>query len=89
MTDKNLEQMRQDIDKIDSQITDLFRTRMETSLEIAKYKKEHQIPVLNDNREKEVLHKVSEQICQTAVQHYFRCQQIMSKQLSGKKIRPG
>ena len=46
MTDKNLEQMRQDIDKIDSQITDLFRTRMETSLEIAKYKKEHQIPVL-------------------------------------------
>ncbi len=35
MTDKNLEQMRQDIDKIDSQITDLFRTRMETSLEIA------------------------------------------------------
>ena len=62
MTDKNLEQMRQDIDKIDSQITDLFRTRMETSLEIAKYKKEHQIPVLNDNREKEVLHKVSEQI---------------------------
>ncbi len=38
MTTKNLEQMRHDIDNIDAQITDLFKQRMETSLEIAKYK---------------------------------------------------
>lgn len=62
MTDNNLVQMRNDIDNIDSQITDLFKKRMETSLKIAEYKKEHNIPVLNDSREKEVLHKVSEQI---------------------------
>ena len=54
--------MRNDIDAIDSQIAELFRKRMETSLDIARYKKEHNIPILNSSREKEVLHKVSEQV---------------------------
>ena len=54
--------MRHDIDNIDAQITDLFKQRMETSLEIAKYKKENAVPVLSDSREKEIMHKISEQI---------------------------
>ena len=62
MTEKNLDQMRNDIDAIDSQIAELFRKRMETSLDIARYKKENNIPILNSSREKEVLHKVSEQV---------------------------
>lgn len=62
MTDLNLDQLRTQIDDIDTQITDLFKKRMETALEVAKYKQENGIPVLNDRREKEVLHKVSEQI---------------------------
>ena len=43
-------------------LTDLFKERMEKSLEIAKYKKDHKVPVFSDKREKEILHKVSEQI---------------------------
>lgn len=62
MTDLNLDQLRVEIDEIDTQITDLFKKRMETALEVAKYKQANGIPVLNDRREKEVLHKVSEQI---------------------------
>ena len=62
MTEKNLDQMRNDIDAIDSQIAELFRKRMETSLDIARYKKENNITILNSSREKEVLHKVSEQV---------------------------
>ena len=62
MTDINLDQMRQDIDNIDEKLTDLFKERMEKSLEIAKYKKGHKVPVFSDKREKEILHKVSEQI---------------------------
>lgn len=46
MTDINLDQMRQDIDNIDEKLTDLFKERMEKSLEIAKYKKGHKVPVL-------------------------------------------
>ena len=62
MTEINLDNLRNQIDDIDTQITELFKKRMETALEVAKYKKENGIPVLNDRREKEVLHKVSEQI---------------------------
>ena len=62
MTDINLDQMRNDIDTIDEKLTDLFKERMEKSLEIAKYKKDHKLPVFSDKREKEILHKVSEQI---------------------------
>ncbi len=62
MTKYNLDQLRDKIDDIDTQITELFKQRMETALEVAKYKKENNIPVLNDRREKEVLHKVSDQI---------------------------
>lgn len=54
--------MRKKIDDIDSKITALFKERMETSLDIAKYKKEHSLPVFSDRREKEILHKVSEEI---------------------------
>lgn len=62
MTELNLDILRNQIDDIDTQITELFKKRMETSLDIAKYKQEHGVAVLNDKREKEVLHKVSEQI---------------------------
>ncbi|MBQ2845813.1 MAG: chorismate mutase, partial [Firmicutes bacterium] len=68
MTDTNrtdsldLSQLRTQIDDIDTQITELFKQRMEIALDVAKYKKENGLPVLNDRREKEVLHKVSEQI---------------------------
>lgn len=62
MTELNLDILRNQIDDIDTQITELFKKRMETALDIAKYKQEHGVAVLNDKREKEVLHKVSEQI---------------------------
>ncbi|MGN0704524.1 MAG: prephenate dehydratase domain-containing protein, partial [Lentihominibacter sp.] len=62
MTEATLDKLRNDIDQIDTQLTDLFRARMEKSLEVAKYKQEHNIAVLSDRREKEILHKVSEQI---------------------------
>lgn len=62
MTELNLDTLRNQIDDIDTQITELFKKRMETALDIAKYKQEHGVAVLNDKREKEVLHKVSEQI---------------------------
>lgn len=62
MTELNLDKIRADIDDIDSKLTALFRERMEKSLEVAKYKQEKNLPVLSDTREKEILHKVSEEI---------------------------
>lgn len=62
MTEQNLNNIRKEIDDIDTQITDLFKRRMEKSLEVAKYKQENNLPVFNGNREKEILHRVSEHI---------------------------
>jgi monofunctional chorismate mutase len=53
-----LEDLRNEIDKIDSQIVNLLKQRFDCSLEIANYKKENSLPVLNSEREKEILEKV-------------------------------
>ena len=45
-----LEEIRKDIDKVDSQIADLFKERMALSLDIAKAKQEGILPVVNASR---------------------------------------
>ena len=62
MTELNLDTLRKELDTIDTEITDLFKKRMDISLEVAKYKQENNLPVMNSGREKEILHRVSEQI---------------------------
>ena len=48
----DLTKIREEIDQIDTQIADLFNTRMQKSLEVAEYKKERKLPVFNNAREK-------------------------------------
>ena len=57
-----LEEIRKDIDKVDSQIADLFKERMALSLDIAKAKLEGNLPVVNASREKEILHRISNEV---------------------------
>ncbi|WMJ79801.1 chorismate mutase [Clostridium sp. MB40-C1] len=54
---QQLEELREKIDDIDKDLTELFEKRMEIVLKVAKYKKEKNIPILNENREKEVIKK--------------------------------
>lgn len=56
----NLEQLRDKIDIIDRQLVELFCQRMSTSAEVADYKKENGIPVLDKQRERELLAKIAE-----------------------------
>lgn len=60
--DLDLNVLRSQIDHIDTQLTDLFKQRMDIALDVAKYKQANDLPVLNSTREKEVLDKVSSQI---------------------------
>jgi len=62
MTELNLDKIREDIDNIDTQLIELFRERMQKSIQVAEYKQAHGLPVFNSTREKEVLHKVTEQM---------------------------
>ncbi len=55
-----LENLRQEIDKIDEKLTKLFTERMQVSGQVAAYKKERGLNVLNRGREREILARVSE-----------------------------
>lgn len=59
MSEKNLEQMRTEIDAIDKEIIEAFRKRMKLSAEIAEYKKENNMPVLDIEREKAKLDRIA------------------------------
>lgn len=56
-----LKDYREKIDKIDEALVALFKERMEVALEIAKCKKERNLPILNMGREREIISKVTEQ----------------------------
>lgn len=54
---EDLEKLRDKIDSIDEKIVMLFEERMNTVLKVAEYKKQNNIPILNQNREKQVIEK--------------------------------
>lgn len=55
-----LSDIREKIDTLDEQLLELFLERMALSEEVAAYKNEHRLPILNKQREREVLAKVTE-----------------------------
>ena len=56
---KDLLEIREQIDNIDDQIIALWKERMALSLQVAEYKKEHNLPILDEQREKELLDRIS------------------------------
>lgn len=56
----NLEEIRQEIDSIDKELVSLFIRRMNCSAEVAEYKKQNNMPVLDASRERALLSKISE-----------------------------
>lgn len=55
-----LSEIRAQIDAVDDQLLELFLRRMALAEEVAAYKSEHHLPILNKQREREVLAKVTE-----------------------------
>ena len=55
-----LSEIRMKIDAVDDQLLSLFLERMALSEEVAAYKNEHRLPILNKQREREILAKVTE-----------------------------
>lgn len=54
-----LKDLRDRLDQIDDQLTELFKQRMETVKQVADYKKENNTPVLASGREREILYRVT------------------------------
>ncbi len=55
---RDLSEIRTDIDKIDNELIELFKKRMDCAKEVGNYKKANNIPVLNQERENEILDEV-------------------------------
>ena len=53
----NLSECRNEIDKIDKELVELFEKRMNVAINVAKYKIENNIPIFNEAREAEVIEK--------------------------------
>ena len=58
---RDIDELRQEIDSINTDMMELFRRRMEVSAEIAAYKREHHLPVRDPEREQAILDRIGAQ----------------------------
>ena len=57
--DKDINELRNEINSIDREFVELFIKRMGVSLSVAEYKKKTGMPVLDRSRERELLNRVA------------------------------
>ena len=57
----DINELRTRIDSVDSELIDLFKKRMGLSAQVAEYKRQNNLPVLDAIRERQKLADVSEQ----------------------------
>lgn len=62
ITNMDLEELRKQIDEIDTQMCDLFAKRMQVVSEVGRYKKANNLPVYHPSRARTVLHNVSRRL---------------------------
>ena len=55
-----IDEARVKINEIDKKMVELFEERMKAVLDVLEYKKQHNLPVFDEKREKELLERVSE-----------------------------
>lgn len=87
---EDLKQLREKIDQIDEKLVELFEERMETVLKVAAYKKENNIPILNQSREDEVIEKNKNRLknkdFESSLEKLFICLMYLSKEEQKKTI---
>lgn len=86
-----LEEIRKNIDRIDSQLVELFKERMKCAAEVAKYKSENGVRIYDPNRERALLNRVSElagEEHETSVRVMFSLLMELSRSYQGKIILP-
>ena len=77
----DLTQLREEIDRIDSELVRLFCQRMDIAAKVADYKKEHNLPIAHPGREREILKKVAN-LAGTELEDYTRVLYSMIFELS-------
>ena len=89
----DLTDYRRQIDEIDSQLIPLFEKRMDLALQVARYKQENHLQVLQGGREQQVLNLAVEQLntkeyADAAIRFMSNIMSI-SRDLQKKKLAAG
>ncbi len=66
-----LEKARKVINEVDGEMASLFEKRMQASLQIAKYKREHGLSIYDKKREDEILQRASAKIPDKEISEYY------------------
>ena len=77
--DDRLQQARVKINEIDAQMAELFEQRMQAVIQVAEYKKAHDMPILDETREAQVIEKGCQRIQQEELKEYYR--ELLIKQM--------
>lgn len=87
---KDLEELREEIDSIDKQLVALFEKRIEAVLQVAEYKIKHSIPILNAEREKQVIEKnignLKNRKFSNATKDFFKSIMSISRELEAEDM---
>lgn len=67
----NLDEYREEINQIDSELAKLFERRMQVSQAIGEYKKEYALPVKDNSRETEIIRSSRERISEEALEPFY------------------
>lgn len=67
-----LDKDRKQIDEIDEQLVKLFEERFEVVRDVIDYKIENHLPILNSNREEEIVEKNVNRINDDDIKPYFK-----------------
>ena len=89
----DLQQLRDGIDSIDSEILGLFMKRMELCKDVAEYKRIHSLPVFQGGREQQVIDRIKAQTGDSELENgtaaLFTTIMDISKCLQNKKLLAG
>lgn len=87
---KDLEELREEIDSIDKQMVALLEKRIEAVLNVAKYKMKNSMPILNAEREKQVIEKnianLNNKQFSSATEDFFKAVMSISRNLEAHKM---
>lgn len=90
MIELDLNELRKEINEIDSNLAQLFEKRMEIVAKVAEYKIKNKIPVLNSEREAQVIEKNLEKLNNKSLSNemeaFFTDIMRISKELQNKYI---
>lgn len=87
---KDLDELREEIDSIDKQMVALLEKRIEAVLNVAKYKMKNSMPILNAEREKQVIEKnianLNNKEFSSATEDFFKAVMSISRNLEAHKM---